>query len=103
MEIIHGNYEKSYMKSLTCAAQIILKNPESVVYVTRKADNTFNGMIVCFEACLHGFVTGCRPLVGLDGCFLKGKFGGGLFGNLCIGWEQWYVPNWCVHMPIRIN
>ena len=23
-----------------------------------------------------GFVNGCRPLVRLDGCFLKGKFGG---------------------------
>ena len=23
-----------------------------------------------------GFLVGCRPLVGLDGCHLKGKFGG---------------------------
>ena len=76
MELIHGNYEKSYVKSPACASMILLKNPGSVAYVTRKADNTFNGMVVGFAACLHGFISGCRPLIGLDGCFLKGKFGG---------------------------
>lgn len=24
-----------------------------------------------------GFTTGCRPIIGLGGCFLKGPFGGG--------------------------
>lgn len=70
-----GNYEQSYVKAPACATRIILKNPGSLAYVTRKANSIFNSMLVCFEACLTGFVTGCRPLVGLDGCFLKGKFG----------------------------
>lgn len=75
MKIIHGNYEESYVKSPACAAQIILKNPGSLAYITRKADNTFNGTIVCLKACLYGFITGCRSLIGLDGFFLK-EFGG---------------------------
>ena len=33
---------------------------------------------VCLEACKSAFVTTCRPLIGLDGCFLKGEFGGQL-------------------------
>ncbi|KAF6176541.1 hypothetical protein GIB67_007924 [Kingdonia uniflora] len=27
-------------------------------------------------ASLNGFVKGCKPILGLDGCFLKGKYGG---------------------------
>lgn len=35
-------------------------------------------MYVCFNACKVAFVRHCRPLIGLDGCFLKGKYGGQL-------------------------
>ena len=31
---------------------------------------------VRYNAQKVGFLVGCRPLVGLDGCHLKGKFGG---------------------------
>ena len=33
-------------------------------------------MYVRYNAQKVGFLGGCRPLVGLDGCHLKGKFGG---------------------------
>ena len=35
-------------------------------------------MFVCLDACKQGFKAGCRPLIGLDGCFLKGYYGGQL-------------------------
>ena len=31
---------------------------------------------------LVGFLGGCRPLVGLDGCHLKGKFGGHILSSI---------------------
>jgi len=31
-----------------------------------------------FFACKKAFVTSCRPLIGLDGCFLMGTYGGKL-------------------------
>ncbi|KAF6137338.1 hypothetical protein GIB67_036375 [Kingdonia uniflora] len=31
---------------------------------------------VAFRASLNSFVKGCKPILGLDGCFLKGKYGG---------------------------
>jgi len=31
----------------------------------------------CLKACKDSFVF-CRPIIGLDGCFLKGKYGGEL-------------------------
>ncbi|XP_050249295.1 uncharacterized protein LOC126696648 [Quercus robur] len=37
---------------------------------------TFKRFFVCFEAMRKGFVEACRPFIGLDGCHLKGNFGG---------------------------
>ncbi|XP_058783507.1 uncharacterized protein LOC131658200 [Vicia villosa] len=38
----------------------------------------FQRLHVCLDACKKGFKAGCRPLIGLDGCFLKGYYGGQL-------------------------
>ena len=38
----------------------------------------FDKFYVCLDACKRGFLDGCRPLIGLDGCFLKGYYKGGL-------------------------
>lgn len=32
---------------------------------------------MCLEACKDNFIS-CRPIIGLDDCFLKGKYGGEL-------------------------
>ncbi|KAF6176946.1 hypothetical protein GIB67_027746 [Kingdonia uniflora] len=44
----------------------------------RRQDDTlqWTGTLVAFKASLNGFVKGCRPILGLDGYFLKGKYGG---------------------------
>ncbi|KAH1032299.1 hypothetical protein J1N35_044473 [Gossypium stocksii] len=34
----------------------------------------FKRYYVCFDALKRGWKVGCRPLIGLDGCFLKGPF-----------------------------
>ncbi|XP_074297017.1 uncharacterized protein LOC141627688 [Silene latifolia] len=31
-------------------------------------------MYVCLEACKAGFISGCRPILGVDGCHLKGLY-----------------------------
>jgi hypothetical protein len=38
----------------------------------------FERMYVCLEACKSTFPYTCRPLIGLDACFLKGDYGGQL-------------------------
>ncbi|XP_058765411.1 uncharacterized protein LOC131638892 [Vicia villosa] len=40
----------------------------------------FERIYVCLEACKAAFATTCRPLIGLDACFLKGEYGGQLIG-----------------------
>lgn len=36
----------------------------------------FKRCFVAFDALVTGFLNGCRPFIGLDGCHLKGPFGG---------------------------
>ncbi|XP_072063921.1 uncharacterized protein [Arachis hypogaea] len=38
----------------------------------------FDKLYICLDACKRGFKAGCRPLIGLNGCFLKGFYGGQL-------------------------
>nr|GMD95392.1 uncharacterized protein LOC109172155 [Ipomoea batatas] len=37
----------------------------------------FVRLYICFRACKEGFISGCRPIIGLDGCHLKGSQKGG--------------------------
>lgn len=59
------------------------QNPGS--HATLKVDRplpnaapVFQRMFVSYEAQSRGFLAGCRPLIGLDACHLKGPCGGQL-------------------------
>jgi hypothetical protein len=39
---------------------------------------------VCLVACKDGFIKGCRPFFGLDGCHLKGPYGGVLLSAISL-------------------
>ena len=41
-------------------------------------NDMFKRMYVCLDACKRGFLVGCRPLIGIDGCHLKGTTEGQL-------------------------
>ena len=43
------------------------------------AEPMFKRMYIRYNAQKVGFLGGCRPFVRLDGCHLKGRFGGQLF------------------------
>ncbi|XP_020966499.1 uncharacterized protein LOC110266354 [Arachis ipaensis] len=42
----------------------------------------FDRLYISLEACMFGFKVGCRRLIGLDGCFLKGYYGGQLLSAI---------------------
>ncbi|KAM3367759.1 hypothetical protein ACQJBY_016363 [Aegilops geniculata] len=60
--------------------ELIRSNPGSTVAVTLDPEehekNVFERMYVCLDGCKKGFMAGCRRVVGLDGCFLKGAVHG---------------------------
>ena len=75
LENVHGNYELSYLKVLELYKQIQKSNPNSLIHWKACSEtNKFLFLCVGFRASLDGWIKSCRPIVGLDGCFLKGKY-----------------------------
>ena len=74
-----GSHSNGYKKLAKYAQLVRQTNPRS--YMKMQLDRlditqnpTFKRFFVCFEAMRKGFVEGCRPFIGLDGCHLKGNF-----------------------------
>ncbi|XP_073123410.1 uncharacterized protein [Henckelia pumila] len=82
LKLLQGSHEEQFSKIRNyCAefkrsdegATIILKLNEDDEGVSR-----FQRLYICFTACRVGFKDFCRRVIGVDGCFLKGKYGGQL-------------------------
>lgn len=69
---IFGSYEESYALVPELCRQLHVVNEGNIAkYSMNNMTETFTGLGVAFKACIYGFVNGCRPLVGIDGCHLK--------------------------------
>ncbi|XP_021746632.1 uncharacterized protein LOC110712475 [Chenopodium quinoa] len=75
--LIVGEYEEQYGLLPRYAAEILKSNRANTVKMQLNA-NIFQRLYLCFDALKKGFLAGCRPFISLDGCFLKGPFGGQL-------------------------
>ncbi|KAF6168253.1 hypothetical protein GIB67_011638 [Kingdonia uniflora] len=64
-------------KNEKLCVEIQKSNPGSIATCSREDGNLKSAdMCISFKAALNGFSKGCRSILGLDGCFLKGKYGG---------------------------
>lgn len=96
MDATKGQYQKLY----NYQKELLRSNPGSTVVVNREVDMdppVFKRIYICLDACKRGFISGCRKVIGLDGCFFKGATNGKL---LCaIGRDannQIYPVAWAV-------
>lgn len=57
--------------------EVRTKNPGSSVYLglNPNGSNKFEKLFVCLATCKEGFKSS-RMIIGVDGCHLKGKYGG---------------------------
>ncbi|KAG5553272.1 hypothetical protein RHGRI_011211 [Rhododendron griersonianum] len=89
---IEGNHAKSYSLLPAYAYEVLKSNPGSLVKIkgemlTPTSTPMFQRFFIAFDAMITSFKSGCRPFIGLDGCHLKGPYGGillaavGLDGN----------------------
>ncbi|XP_026458270.1 uncharacterized protein LOC113358799 isoform X2 [Papaver somniferum] len=93
LEKINGSYDESYKLIPSLCEMIIRTNPGSVAKFTYgRNDNCFDSVTICFDAPMKGFINGCRPIVGLDGCHLKGKYGGCLLSATSLDAQNGLVP-----------
>jgi len=80
-EIIEGDAKKQYTLLWRYAAElhrVSLGNTLKINVERTLLTNQprFNKFYFCFEGCKKGFLTGCRPFIGVDGCHLKTQYGG---------------------------
>nr|GMD12044.1 uncharacterized protein LOC109165518 [Ipomoea batatas] len=77
-EQLQGSYKEAYSQLPLFCEKIMETNPGSLATFTTKEDSSFHRLFVSFHASLYGFEQGCRPLLFLDGIFLKSKYQGNL-------------------------
>ncbi|KAK8614277.1 hypothetical protein V6N13_122641 [Hibiscus sabdariffa] len=97
-----GSCKEEFALLWDYADELRTKNPGSTIKmaVNRVSDISsphFKRFYVCFDALKRSWKEGCRPIMGLDGCFLKGPFKGVLLGAVGKdGNDQMYPVAWDV-------
>ncbi|CAL1382853.1 unnamed protein product [Linum trigynum] len=79
MAAMRGSFEEGYRLLPQYCDQVKRTNPGSIAAVYGNlTDNCFQRLFISFQASIHGFLNGCRPLLGLDRTYLKSKYLGTL-------------------------
>ncbi|XP_061993276.1 uncharacterized protein LOC133711125 [Rosa rugosa] len=74
-----GHYIDQYNSLAAYRKKLLRSNPGSTVEIKTCMDGDirrFQRMYICFAACKNGWMNGCRPIIGLDGCHIKGHHPG---------------------------
>ncbi|XP_021754555.1 uncharacterized protein LOC110719884 [Chenopodium quinoa] len=79
--LIFGSAREQYARVWDYGKAVMKYNPGSgcnvvVDGIDRPEPPLFMRMFICLRPLRDGFAKGCRPLIGLDGCHLKGAFPG---------------------------
>ncbi|GKV17152.1 hypothetical protein SLEP1_g27688 [Rubroshorea leprosula] len=81
---VKETHTKEFAQLIGYVEELLRLSPQSNVQIdsepptTPEGKPTFKGIYVCLEICKKGFLLGCRPVIGVDACFLKGMFKGTL-------------------------
>ncbi|XP_058776171.1 uncharacterized protein LOC131650482 [Vicia villosa] len=95
LDMVEGSFKEQYRRLYDYTHELLRSNPNSTIkinvqatdvnptefeqqpedYVIRPLLPSFHRLYMCLEACKKSFQV-CRPIIGIDGCFLKGIYGG---------------------------
>lgn len=96
--MLHGDHGMQYAKLRLYGEMVLKYNPGSIFKVTccerQRVDAPimFKRMFVMFEGAKKAFLQGCRPFIGIDGCFLKDRYGGILLAAVAIDGNNGVLP-----------
>jgi len=79
--LIKGAGREQFAHLRSYADELLKSNPNNTVVIQCVDSNVgpvFERIYICLEAWKAAFSHTCRPLIGLDACFLKGDYGGQL-------------------------
>ncbi|ERM95687.1 hypothetical protein AMTR_s00023p00214690 [Amborella trichopoda] len=74
-EMIDGSHGQQYLDLPMYIEKIRRTNPGTEVRI-HTDEGRFKQLFIAYQPCIMGFINGCRPLIGIDGIFLKGKYQG---------------------------
>ena len=88
MSIIDGLVTEQYANLWDYCNELLTSNHGSTVKMQcvdmGGAVSKFKRLYICLDACKKGFIGSCRPIVGVDGCFIKGYHRGQLLATVGI-------------------
>ncbi|KAK9227627.1 hypothetical protein WN943_012681 [Citrus x changshan-huyou] len=95
--LVYGDQSKGYQKLFQYATAIHQADPGAMCKVLCDTVSypekcLFQRIFVAFPAQRNAFLNGCRPFIGIDGCHLKGKYGGVLLAAVAADANKWIVP-----------
>ncbi|KAL5553064.1 hypothetical protein UlMin_040465 [Ulmus minor] len=80
-KLIEGTVKEQYARIWDYCAELRRMNPGSTTQVKCSLDGdipVFQRIYICLAALRKGWLEGCRRIIGLDGCFIKGQHRGQL-------------------------
>ncbi|XP_058733836.1 uncharacterized protein LOC131605506 [Vicia villosa] len=94
LNIVEGSFKEQYRRLYDYTHELLKSNPNNTIklnvqateqqpeeHVSRPLLPSFHRLYMCLDACKKSFRI-CRPIIGVDGCFLKGNYGGQILGLL---------------------
>ncbi|XP_062026503.1 uncharacterized protein LOC133742835 [Rosa rugosa] len=90
-----GHYIDQYNNLAAYMKELLRSNPGSTVEIKTCMDGDirrFQRMYICFAACKNGWKNGYRPIIGLDGCHIKGHHPGQLLAAVGIDSNNGMFP-----------
>jgi hypothetical protein len=73
LAIINGSHEEAYARLPQYCTDLVQANPGSTIQLEYTTTNNFRRLFICYAASAKGFGD-CRPVLGVDGAHLKGKY-----------------------------
>ncbi|PKA56498.1 hypothetical protein AXF42_Ash015271 [Apostasia shenzhenica] len=92
-KIVFGEVEDSYQQLPIFYKELLQTYTGSHIILDYSLEDfTFQRFFLSFKACVEGFIKGCRPLIGLNACHLKGKYLGMLISATALDGNRQLYP-----------
>jgi hypothetical protein len=76
-EMINGRFEDNYLIIRDYSEELQVSNPGTTTKIFLHTPLlNFKRFYICLNACKRGFLDGCRPMISLDACHLRGLMKG---------------------------
>ncbi|KAK1558493.1 hypothetical protein Q3G72_002976 [Acer saccharum] len=92
LEEVQGTPVESYSILPSYLYMLEQANPGTVTDLHTDSSNRFMYMFFCLKACIDGFLSSIRPVIVIDGTFLKGPHRGVLFVAVCMDGNEQIFP-----------